>query len=68
MEQALADLRAALLDVGYLDPLNPDHILDELRRLIARAGPTPREVTLLRGLARQVGWAGRVARGGGTAP
>lgn len=68
MEQALADLRGALLDVGYLDPLNPDHILDELRRLIARAGPTPREVTLLRGLARQVGWAGRVARGRRTDP
>ncbi len=68
MEQALADLKVALLDVGYLDPLNPDHILEELRRLIARAGPTPREVTLLRGLARQVGWAGRIARGGRTAP
>ena len=68
MEQALADLKGALLDVGFLDPLNPDHILDELRRLLARAGPTPREVTLLRGLARQVGWAGRIARGGRTAP
>jgi TrmH family RNA methyltransferase len=67
LEQALQELRAALLDVGYLDPLNPDHILIELRRLLARAGPTPREVNLLRGLARQVGWAGRVARGGRTA-
>ena len=68
MEQALEELRGALLDVGYLDPLNPDHILSELRRLMARAGPTLREVTLLRGLARQVGWAGRIARGGRTAP
>jgi tRNA/rRNA methyltransferase len=68
LEQALADLREALLDVGYLDPRNPDHILTELRRLLARAGPTPREVILLRGLARQIGWAGRIARGGRTAP
>jgi TrmH family RNA methyltransferase len=68
LERALQELRRALLDVGYLDPLNPDHILIELRRLLARAGPTPREVSLLRGLARQVGWAGRVARGGKTAP
>ena len=31
----------------------------------ARAQPTPREVVLLRGLARQVQWAGRnLARGG----
>jgi tRNA/rRNA methyltransferase len=68
IEAAMSALRQALLDVGYLDPLNPDHILTELRRLIARAGPTPREVTLLRGLARQIGWAGRIARGGPTAP
>lgn len=68
LEQALQELRGALLDVGYLDPLNPDHILVELRRMLARAGPTPREVNLLRGLARQVGWAGRVARGGKTTP
>jgi tRNA/rRNA methyltransferase len=68
LEEALQELRVALLDVGYLDPLNPDHILIELRRLLARAGPTPREVNLLRGLARQVGWAGRIARGGKTTP
>ena len=61
----MSDLRVALLEVGYLDPANPDHVLTELRRLVARAGPSPREVVLLRGLARQVGWAGRVARGGG---
>ncbi len=67
IEIALQELRAALLDIGYLDPLNPDHILTELRRLAARAGPTTREVTLLRGLARQVSWAGRIARGGPTA-
>ncbi len=68
LEQALQELRRALLDVGYLDPLNPDHILIELRRMLARAGPTSREVSLLRGLARQVGWAGRVARGGRSTP
>jgi TrmH family RNA methyltransferase len=62
LERSLGELRAALLDVGYLDPSNPDRILTELRRLLARAGPTPRELTLLRGLARQVSWAGRIAR------
>jgi TrmH family RNA methyltransferase len=64
LERALLDLRGALLEIGYLDPASPDHILTELRRLLARAGPTPREVLLLRGLARQMAWAGRVARGG----
>jgi len=63
IEQAIQDLRGALLDVGYLDSFNPDHILAELRGLLARARPTPREVSLVRGVARQVSWAGRIARG-----
>ncbi len=62
LEQAVQDLRAGLLEVGYLNPANPEEVLAELRRLLARAGPTPREVTLLRGLARQISWAGRKAR------
>jgi len=63
LEAAVQELRAGLLAVGYLDPANPDRVLAELRRLLARAGPTVREVTLLRGVARQVAWAGRVAKG-----
>ncbi len=68
LEQALDDLKEGLLAVGYLNPANPGAILAELRLLLARAGPTPREVVLLRGLARQISWAGRqIARGGGRA-
>jgi TrmH family RNA methyltransferase len=63
VEQAVQELRGALLEIGYLDPASPDRVLTELRRLVARGGPTSREVVLLRGLARQVAWAGRVARG-----
>lgn len=63
VEAAIRELREGLLEVGYLDPRNPDHILAELRGLVTRAQPTPREVLLLRGLAKQVAWAGRVARG-----
>jgi len=59
LEEALADLQTALLAIGYLNPESPGAILAELRALIARAGPSPREVVLLRGLARQVAWAGR---------
>ena len=64
VEEALAELRGALVEIGYLDSANPDRILTELRRLVARAVPSPREVVLLRGLARQIAWAGRVARSG----
>jgi TrmH family RNA methyltransferase len=63
LERAIQELREALVEIGYLDPANPDRVLRELRRLAARAAPTEREVVLLRGLARQLAWAGRVARG-----
>jgi TrmH family RNA methyltransferase len=58
VEDALAELRRALLSIGYLNPDNPDAILSELRRLLSRAGPSPREAGLLRGMARQIAWAG----------
>ncbi|MGE0453862.1 MAG: RNA methyltransferase [Vicinamibacteria bacterium] len=58
MEGALRALRESLLAIGYLNPANPEAVLRELRGLLARAGPTQREVTLLRGLARQAAWAG----------
>lgn len=69
LEEALGALRDALLAVGYLSAQNPDAVLGELRALLARAAPTPREVSLLRGLARQVRWAGgRIAGGGQSDP
>jgi len=64
VEDALAELRDALQTIGYLNPQNPDAILAELRAMVFRAGPTPREARLLRGLARQLGWAARQLREG----
>lgn len=58
MESLLAQWRTALLTVGYLDERAPDRVLAELRRFLARSCPSPREVTLLRGIARQITWAG----------
>lgn len=67
VEQAVTELGDGLVAVGYLDEQNPGHILAELRGLVTRAQPTAREVVLLRGMARQLRWAGGVARGrGGT--
>jgi TrmH family RNA methyltransferase len=63
LERGLAELRQALLAIGYLHPENPDRILAELRRMLARAAPTRRELVLLRGIARQTAWAGRIAWG-----
>lgn len=57
LEEALADFRGAALGIGYLNPQGPDRLLAEWRRLLARAVPTRREVSLLRGLARQMAFA-----------
>jgi TrmH family RNA methyltransferase len=65
LESVLDALKEGLLGIGYLNPDNPEAILAELRRLIARSGPSPREISLLRGLARQLGWAARDLRAGG---
>jgi TrmH family RNA methyltransferase len=58
---ALAALREALLAIGYLNPANPEAVLAELRRLLWQGTPTPRDVVLLRGLARQIAWSARGA-------
>jgi tRNA/rRNA methyltransferase len=51
--EALWDrLRTLLAGAGYLNPQNPEHILDDWRRLLARAEPTQREVELLLAAAR----------------
>jgi TrmH family RNA methyltransferase len=62
MEVVLEDLRAGFLDIGFLNPQNPEAILTEFRRMLGRAGLTSREATLLRGLARQMRWAARRER------
>jgi TrmH family RNA methyltransferase len=59
IEAALDELREGLMGIGYLNPQNPDAVLSELRRLLARSRPSPREVGLVRGLARQARWAAR---------
>jgi TrmH family RNA methyltransferase len=59
IEEALAALKDGLVAISYLNPSNPGAILAEFRGLLVRAAPTPREATLLRGLARQILWAGR---------
>ena len=61
--EALWDgLRRVLAEAGYLNPQNPEHILADWRRLLARAEPTQREVELLvaavRALARKLRLAG----------
>jgi len=54
-------LREALLSVGFLQTHTAASRMAVLRRLLERAAPSPAEVRFLRGLARQVEWAGERA-------
>jgi tRNA/rRNA methyltransferase len=57
MTEALYDhLRESLLEVGFLNPQKPDHILGMIRRLLSRSGLSVPEVRMLRGLFRQLVW------------
>jgi len=51
---AFAQLENALADSGFLDPVNPSRVMDQLRRWLARAAPTAREVTIMRGIASHI--------------
>jgi tRNA/rRNA methyltransferase len=52
VEALWATLGAVLGAAGYLNPQNPEQILAEWRRVLARAEPTQREVELLVAAAR----------------
>jgi tRNA/rRNA methyltransferase len=56
LEALYAHIRKSLLDIGFLDAQNPDHILHTFRRIFGRAGLNPREVKILHGMMRQIDW------------
>jgi tRNA/rRNA methyltransferase len=55
-ERMFERLREALEAVHFLYGPKADSLMHALRHLIGRAGPTPMEVDLLLGLARQLRW------------
>ena len=54
LESMYQHMRESLLNIGYLDPQNPDHILRSFRRILGRSGLNDREVRILRGLFNQI--------------
>jgi tRNA/rRNA methyltransferase len=57
MIEALYDhMRESLLEIGFLNPQNPEHALGMIRRLFSRTGLSVPEVRMLRGLFRQLVW------------
>jgi tRNA/rRNA methyltransferase len=58
-ERAFEQLRQALEDVHFLWNEKADSLMHALRHLLGRAGPTPMEIDVLLGLARQLRWFAR---------
>ncbi len=54
LESMFQHMRKSLVNIGYLDNQNPDHILRSFRRIFGRAGLNDREVRILRGLFNQI--------------
>ncbi len=54
VQALMADIRTTLMDIGFLNPQNPDNIMLELRHLTGKAAPTERELTILRGICRKI--------------
>jgi tRNA/rRNA methyltransferase len=61
-------LREAFQAVGFLFGDRQESLMHAMRQLIGRALPTPQEVRMLHGLARQLLWASKQAgpEGGGS--
>jgi len=58
-------LRTLLLDIGFLNPQNPEVVLGKIKRLLTRAGLTAKDVTMLRGIVRQLKWYVKTTRQSG---
>ncbi|MFN2436094.1 MAG: RNA methyltransferase, partial [Desulfotignum sp.] len=56
IEHLFAHMRQTLLDIDYLDPQNPEHLLRTFRRLFGDAGLSSRDVRILEGLMSRIDW------------
>ncbi len=52
------DLREVLVNICYVNPENPDYWMNHIRNFFTRIQLRAREVSIIRGLIRQVNWYG----------
>ncbi len=57
LERVHRSTQEILLQIGFLNPQNPDVTYRELRALLGRSEPSERDVTILLGIIRQLRWA-----------
>ncbi len=56
IEDMYSHMQKALTDIGYLDPQNPEHFIGNFRRILNRAGLSPEDVQVTRGIFRKLNW------------
>ncbi len=56
VEGMYSQLESALLEIGFLHEKNANHMMFAIRRLLGRAGLKDSDVSMLRGIARQIDW------------
>jgi len=56
---ALADLRSVLEEIGFLDGDQGERVMATVTSMLTRGGLDEREVSILRGIVRQIRWAAR---------
>ena len=54
LERFLLHLEKVIVDVGFLDPQQPGHIMRRLRRLYSKAQPDKQDINILRGVLSAV--------------
>lgn len=54
LEVLFGHMRKTLLDISYLNPQNPEHIMRSYRQMLGRATLDEREVRILRGLLSEI--------------
>ena len=50
LESFYVHLESVLVEIGFLDPNNPRHLMPRLRRLYGRSGVSKLEMNILRGI------------------
>lgn len=63
VEPMLGQMEQVLTRIAFLNPEQPDTVLNTLRRVFQRASLTPREISVLRGMWSQLAWSIRDWRG-----
>ena len=56
LEGMYAQVKDVLMEVGFLNPQNPDYFMMHIRRLLSRTHLFARDVKIIRGICRQVAW------------